>query len=81
MKKTLDSLRKETSEKIKDLELQVKKMKGKITKGCVVINNYLDIVEGNIDRRYQEIGRKLEEIFKEELEREERDANVFITKA
>ena len=39
-------------------------MRGKITKGCVVINNYLDIVENNIDRRYQEIGKKLEDIFR-----------------
>ena len=62
------------------MELIIKKLKSKVSRACVVINNYLDIVENNIDKRYQDIAKKLEDIFKDDLLREERDTNTFLTK-
>ena len=61
--------------------MENKRLRGKISKGCVVMNHYLDITESAIDKRHIEIGRKLSEIFKEELLREERDTDLFITKS
>ncbi len=45
-----------------------------------MFNEYLDLIENATDNRYVEIGNKIEEIFKEELNREEKDVSPFITK-